>query len=296
MLIDGVKGVGTYWWFQIYDGNESSEYYQNIIIQEIQRFERAYSRFLTDSQISLLNRHRELVNPSVELLELLAIGKEFYNKTLGLFNPAIGHILENRGYDTNYSFQNKGQLERVSSFDDLLYVDLHKVELSGQGNIDFGGYGKGYLVDKLAKIFCEKLDLNHFMINGGGDIYVAGDTSHEIILEHPFAPGYELGRIDLQNQALGCSSNRRRTWKDSKTGEEFGHILNPQNTDSKADFGSFVIAKDTLTADIMATVVCLLGDNQEKIYDLQKQINFEFVVVRLDLTMLVSDGFPGINA
>lgn len=295
MLIDGIVGIGTHWWFQIYDGTKSIEYYRNIITHEIQRFELAYSRFLPNSQISLLNRDRELINPTVELLKLLAIGKDFHTKTLGLFNPAIGHILENRGYDADYSFENKEQVEQVPAFDDLVCADDNKIKLIGQGNVDFGGYGKGYLVDKMAKIFRDELGLNHFMINGGGDIYAAGDTLHEIILEHPFAHGYELGRINLQNQALGCSSNRRRTWKDSKIEEEFGHIIDPQNLNDKPDFGTFVIASDTLTSDIMATIVCLLGNNQEKIQELQKQISFEFVVVRPDLTMIVSNEFAKIN-
>jgi FAD:protein FMN transferase len=292
MLIDGIQGIGTRWWFRIYDGLETAEYYKDIIIKEIQHFEKDYSRFLLESKISLLNKNRQLFNPSLELIELLDIGKDSYSKTSGLFNPAIGHILENRGYGENYSFENKGQGEGVSSFDDLVLVSDQQILLVGEGNIDLGGYGKGFLIDKLARIFCKKLGLKQFLINGGGDIYAAGNKSHEIILEHPFAHGYELGRINLQNQALGCSSNRKRAWKDQKTGKEFGHIINPQNLESMSDFGSFVIAGDTLTADIVATVVCLLGDNEEKIGDLKRLIDFEFVVVKPDLTMVVSGGFP----
>jgi FAD:protein FMN transferase len=290
MLIDGIEGIGTHWWFRIYDGIESSQYYRSVIIQEIEKFENAYSRFLPSSQISRLNRDRELINPSFELSELLAIGKNFYTITSGLFNPAIGHILENRGYDSEYTFQNKGQDRQATSFCDLVNISKGKIVLTGKGNIDLGGYGKGYLIDKLVKIFRDQLGLQHFLINGGGDIFASGIEPHEVILEHPFALGYELGRINLQNQALGCSSNRKRTWKDQKTGEEFGHIIDPYNLGSKLDFGSFVIASDTLTADVVATVICFLGDDEEKIRELKRSINFEFILVKPDLTMVTSFG------
>jgi FAD:protein FMN transferase len=295
MLIDGIEGIGTHWWFRIYDAIESIEFYRNIIDSEIQSFEKAYSRFLPNSQISILNKDRFLRSPSTEFLELLAIGKKFSTATQGLFNPAIGYILENRGYDRVYSFENKGQDEVIQNFDDLARLLPDKVELVGKGSVDLGGYGKGFLIDKLARIFREKLGLQNFLINGGGDIYAAGNMTHEIILEHPFAIGFELGRIKLQNQALGCSSNRKRGWKDQKTDQEFEHIINPQNLSTKSDFGSFVVAGDTLTADIMATVICLLGDNQEKIGELKKEIDSEFIVVKPDLTMMVSNGFPEIH-
>ena len=107
MLIDGIEIIGTNWWFRIYDGIETAGYYKKIINTELQKFEKAYSRFLSDSQVSLLNRDRFLLDPSPEFLDLLAIGKEFSIATQGLFNPAIGHILENRGYDEHYLFLNK---------------------------------------------------------------------------------------------------------------------------------------------------------------------------------------------
>jgi thiamine biosynthesis lipoprotein len=295
MLIDDIQGIGTHWWFEFPDAEKSIEYYRDQIRSQIQQFEHAYSRFLPDSQLSLLNRDRQLINPSPEMIELLVLGKEFYHKTQGYFNPAVGSILENRGYDASYSFEHQGKEEVLPFFDDFVSISPEKIQLNGQGNIDFGGYGKGYLIDKLALLFRETFGLKQFLINGGGDMSFSGQSRHEVILEHPFAQGYELGRIYLQNQSLGCSSNQKRAWRDTQTGEIHGHIINPTQLDKRVDFGAFVVASDTLTADIMATVVCILGDNIEKIKELQKAIQFEYVVVTPDQKMVVSKGFPKVR-
>lgn len=295
MLIDDIQGIGTHWWFELQDAERSIEYYSDQIRSQIQQFEQAYSRFLPDSQVSLLNRGRQMVNPSPEMIELLVLGKEFYHKTQGYFNPAVGSILENRGYDASYSFEHQGKEEMLQSFDKFVTITPEKIQLNGQGSIDFGGYGKGYLIDKLATFFRETLESKQFLINGGGDMCASGDERYEVILEHPFAQGYELGRIYLQNQSLGCSSNQKRAWRDTQTGEIQGHIINPTQLDKRVDFGAFVVASDTLTADIMATVVCILGDNIEKINELQKAIQFEYVVVTPDQKMVVSKGFPKVK-
>jgi FAD:protein FMN transferase len=292
MLIDDIQGIGTCWWFRIYDGVETVEYYKNIINREIQKFEKAYSRFLPDSQISTLNRNRFLVDPSTELLELLEIGKKFSIATQGLFNPAIGHILENRGYDASYTFLNKGVHEKVASFDEFVNLSSGQISLTGEGGIDLGGYGKGYLIDKIANMFREELGIHNFLINGGGDIYGGGDLHHEVILEHPFALGYELGRIQLKNQGLGCSSNLKRSWKVEQRGKPNGHIVNPNNLNALSNTGSFAIAESALIADIMATVFCLCEDDIVALEYVKQLVKCEFISVFENMTMYKSQYFP----
>jgi FAD:protein FMN transferase len=291
MLIDNIQGIGTHWWFELDDATEKAQFYVEFIQRVICDFEQAYSRFLPDSWVSRLNRDRSLTDPSEELLHILAIGKEFYQMTDGVFNPSLGGILENRGYDADYSFENKAQGEQVVSFDELVQISPDKIELIGPGNIDFGGFGKGFLIDKLVRKLREELGLQSFLINGGGDIYAAGEEVREIILENPFQPGYELLRINLKNQALGCSSNQKRAWRDTKTGEVQGHIIDPKNLEKNVEFGSFVVSDNALTADVMATVVCILGDEIGKIEKLQRVVDFEFMVVDERQEMVRSDRF-----
>ena len=294
MLIDDIQGIGTHWWFELHNTTNTSEYYRNIICDEINKFEKSYSRFLPDSLVSQLNKQQILANPPTELIALLTICSQYYGLTNGSFNPALGEILENRGYDIEYSFEHKSKPETLVNFDDLVILNDSEIRLNGSGNIDLGGLGKGFLIDKLADIFCHELDLNSFLINGGGDIYVSSDYQKEVILEHPFTPGYTMGSIDLQGQSLGCSSNQKRNWKTKNTGETFGHIIDPWDINKYINLASFVVADTAVVADIVATVLCIIGDDTSKIQKLLQNITFEYAIVSPNNDLIISSGFPQI--
>ena len=295
MLIDDIQGIGTRWWFELHNTTNTSEYYRNIICDEINKFEQSYSRFLPDSFISKLNIEREFQTPTHELVELLLIAKDYNLKTSGYFHPALGQVLENHGYDEQYSFEAKYIAKETANFANLITLGDDKVTLNGSGNIDFGGFGKGYLIDKLTNIFRHDLDVNMFVINGGGDIYVSDLHSKEITLEHPFVTGYEMGNIFLKNQALGCSSNQKRNWKTKNTGETFGHIIDPWDISKYINLASFVVADTALVADIVATVLCIIGDDTSKIQKLQQNIAFEYAIVNPNNDLIVSKYFPNIK-
>lgn len=288
--IDKIEGLGTYWWFEFFDEITDFEEVENEILNELQTFEKTYSRFLENSQISTLNSQRYLQNPSQELIKLIQIGLDFYHKTDGYFNPILGGVLESLGYDKEYSFAPKNQakiadgdfakdlFQQVSDPKDFVVFESGKISFEGRGNWDLGGCGKGFLIDKLGAILEYKFGIKNFLINGGGDILVRGNLPQEIILEDPFNPGYELTKITLQNSALGASSTQKRNWKDVNSGQIFSHILDPKKMQSVANVASFVIAKNALEADVLATLVCVSKDNPDLISTLKNQFDFEYLV------------------
>jgi thiamine biosynthesis lipoprotein len=263
---------------------------QSRILKELEIFEKSYSRFLENSQISTLNSQRYLQNPSQELIKLIQIGLDFYHKTDGYFNPILGGVLEGLGYDKDYSFALKNQdkiidgnfekelFQQVSDPKDFVVFESGKISFAGRGNWDLGGYGKGFLIDKIGAILESEFGLKNFLINGGGDILVRGNLPQEIILEDPFNPSYELTKITLQNSALGASSTQKRTWKDTNSSQIFSHILNPKKMQTVANVASFVIAKNALEADVLATLACMSKDNSDLIPTLKNQFNFEHLV------------------
>jgi|688.fasta_scaffold252812_2 thiamine biosynthesis lipoprotein len=288
--IDKIEGLGTYWWFEFFEEIGDFKKVQSRILKELEIFEKSYSRFLENSQISTLNSQRYLQNPSQELIKLIQIGLDFYHKTDGYFNPILGGVLEGLGYDKDYSFALKNQdkiidgnfekelFQQVSDPKDFVVFESGKISFAGRGNWDLGGYGKGFLIDKIGAILESEFGLKNFLINGGGDILVRGNLPQEIILEDPFNPGYELTKITLQNSALGASSTQKRTWKDTNSSQIFSHILNPKKMQTVANVASFVIAKNALEADVLATLACMSKDNSDLIPTLKNQFNFEHLV------------------
>ena len=168
--------LGTTWWLELFE--DINEPTLTTIFADCERFclayEARYSRFKTDSQISQLNRKKQLKNPSEELQSLLQFGKNMYLRSNTHFNFLLGHVLEARGYDADYSFTTKPLAETDQTPNPIsdLQITAHEVTLN-HGAVDLGGFGKGYLIDLLANRLQSEHDLRYFLINGGGDIYVS---------------------------------------------------------------------------------------------------------------------------
>jgi FAD:protein FMN transferase len=293
LLIDGFEGLGTRWWVEVLERPDSFSLddIKQAVEKEITRFDHVYSRFLPGSVVSVLNKRRLLNYPSSEFIQLLQIGLDLFNKTDGLFNPALAEILENRGYDPKYSFEHKNQPEYIPEFDKLVQIQPEQIILNGRGKLDFGGFGKGYLIDSLSLILGQ-MDVNHYLINGGGDLLVSFSDPQKVILENPFQEGYSIGPIELQNSSLACSSNLKRAWRDGLSGQVFTHLINPKTSQNLPPVGSFVVADSAMVADVMATLTCLLVEDLSELKKLQSVFRFEWAVLHQNMELTRSSGFP----
>ena len=163
------NALGTTWWIELFDeiNTETLDIVMHDIEFFVSEFEKKYSRINPESAISLLNKNRTLKNPDAHLISLLTYGKGLYLRTNTHFNILTGHILEARGYDADYSFKAQDETSLVpgNPISDLL-ISSEKISLH-HGNIDIGGYGKGYLIDEVAQRLLELHSLKYFVINAG---------------------------------------------------------------------------------------------------------------------------------
>ena len=210
------KALGTTWWIEIFaDLNDIQQTeVKDFCLLYASTYEHNYSRFKADSLLSTLNRDRVLLNPSPEFIQLLEYGKQLYLRSDTHFNLLTGHILESKGYDATYSFQDTQSGETPGNPITDLTISTEMIELR-HGNIDLGGFGKGYLIDLLAKEFKNTLNLQEFLINGGGDMYATHHNGNaiEIHLEHPIKHGTTIAATNLLNQGFAASSPHRRVWQ-----------------------------------------------------------------------------------
>jgi thiamine biosynthesis lipoprotein len=227
---------------------------QNSILELVRSFEDRYSRFQPESLVSQLNDQKCLSNPPEELRQMLEYCLHMYKETEGLFNISIGATLELHGYgrrpDSN---------ARVSeNLHEDLVIRPDEIWIAPHMRLDFGGFGKGWLLDLLVAQFREK-GVTKYLINGGGDIAV-GDDAEKLFIEHPFMPKQHVGSVTIHNAALAGSSNNKRRWH-SEDGNEFGHIHHPTAVRTKLETSAaHVIAPTALLADTLATVLILADD------------------------------------
>jgi thiamine biosynthesis lipoprotein len=247
------KALGTIWWIEIFDemDTESLDVTFADIEHFVAEFENRYSRFKPDSLISQLNSKRILNNPDPHCMDFLTYGKSLFLRTGTHFNILTGHILEARGYDANYSFTPKDET-RLTPGNPVadLSITPDKIELQ-HGNIDVGGYGKGYLIDEVATRLQATHQLEYFVINAGGDIYASSKHEEpvEIYLEHPLQEQTYIQKTPLLHQGFAASSPFKRQWK-SAAGTVKNHIVQ-HNT---ASIATFVKADSACVADVFATV------------------------------------------
>lgn len=256
--IGPIEKLGTQWWFEFFDVSEDRlEYIASSIIDAMNEFEARYSRFQEDSWLSKLNHNGIFTNPDPEFVQLCTIALEAYQQTEGVFNIAVGHTLENRGYNAQYSFKNSKNPEGdMVDLLNILEVSEDAIRLHGQAKLDFGGFGKGFMIDTLAQVLQSQLGIEHFVINGGGDMYATDDAQSnpiEIALQHPIERSKQIGIAKLHYQAFAASSPHLRSWQ-NKQGETQHHLVGEEDGQARS---SFVITTTATWADIYATALAI---------------------------------------
>ena len=254
-----IDALGTQFFIEIFDTDTSPQKLDaatRFIQLLLSEFENNFSRFKDSSLVTRLNSDRELLHPSAEFVTLLNLGLKLYNDTDGIFNLLIGETLNARGYDAQYSFTSKTEPATIPNPNESLIITEGKVTLSS-GQIDLGGYGKGYVIDLIAAQLYTKLGLKYFLINGGGDMYGTSDNGVPITiyLEHPTEVQTYIGSTTIFNCGFAASSPHKRRWKSGD--KTYHHIVDTKSQKEPSLDGTFVIAPTALLADVYGTVAML---------------------------------------
>jgi thiamine biosynthesis lipoprotein len=229
-------------------------------------FERRFSRFQPDSELSRLNQHAGepfRVSPALYHLVQLALG--FARESGGLFDPTILRQLEQSGYDRSFEeiplsrpADPRTAASRTTWRDVGMDAPCRTVTLPETSGIDLGGMGKGWAVDRLARILGSPS-----LVNCGGDVFASGmppdDTDWRVGVADPFAPDDDLTVLRVRDRAVATSSSVKRRWK---VGDRFVHHLIDPRTGAPSDSDAVqvtVVADTAVLADIHAKVALLSG-------------------------------------
>lgn len=248
-------------------------------------FEARFSRFQEGNELARLNASEESV-VSLELFDLLSQSRTFYEETSGRFDPSILPMLIREGYGASFGsigFGVPGAVSgKTSSFDTVsLDAKTLTVRKPESMKIDLGGIGKGYIVDRVADVLGKKY--RDFVVDAGGDMYCAGrDVERDlrawaIGVEDPMDLSRSLAMVALSDHAVATSGINRRKWAVDQS--EKSHLIDPMS--GKSVVGDIVsvttIANTTLSADIYAKTLLLMGIERGMIFAKQKNLAVMFV-------------------
>ncbi len=259
---------------------------------ELGRIEKEYSRFLEGSELSRVNSELGVWHKvSPEFIFLVQKSLEFYKKTNENFDITLKSSLESLGYDKDYSFKEKKSRDNVLSrlrhkLFGSIKIDALNSTIRITKQIEFGGFGKGYCLDRLSSIL-DAHKIRDYYINAGGDIYAKNNSSIDgwtVLLEHPDDPERAIGQIKLNNKAIAGSAPNRRRWG------KYHHLLNAKTKMPQDKVKCiFVIADTGIDADAYATALFTAGF--EEGIKLSKKLPVEILIVSSKDKMYVSDGF-----
>lgn len=228
--------------------------------RSMREFADRFSRFRQDNELWQFNESEGGVVSPV-LYELLSRAIQHYQNSDGRIDPSILPILETEGYHGAYA----GQAPDGGSDFTSLTLDSTRRSAHKPRNLklDFGGFGKGYIVDRIANELARRYP--HVLVDAGGDIAVRGsdvgrgETGWIIDVENPASRESSGILLRLSNQAVATSGKNRRTWTTS--GRTSHHLIDP--TTSKPSTSNLlsvtVIAPTCETADTRAKRLFLMG-------------------------------------
>lgn len=248
--------LGTKWAISL-DGEELPAGTQKEVRGYIDDFEKRFSRFLPGSEVNAFRQ----ASPgeyqiSEEFARLLAEADRLRGLTGGIYDPAVGGLLEKAGYDASYSMKPSPEAESFVLPKWTLSSEI--LTLSGPAVFDLGGIGKGYLIDRVADLLI-RLGYKNFVVDGGGDMFATEKKNSQkdggawkTAIQYPGKPDLAAGVAYLKMEGLAVSSSFLRRWG------KWHHLINPKLKKSIEEvIGAAAVAPSAWAADCMTSALFL---------------------------------------
>ena len=232
------------------------------------RLEQDLSGFIENSDISRINNHTagQSVRVSLETFECLQLSRRINVETNGAFDVTIGFLLSCwRNPDKTLRIPSKEELDiaRQRTGMDLFKLDESQctVELlRDKVQIDLGGIGKGYAIDKMAELLGD-WSIDVALIHGGYSSALAvgsppGTKGWPVTLSNPRNLKQTLAALFLKNQALSGSGVQKGR-----------HIIDPRTAQPvEGRCAAWACAGDAATADALSTAFMVMSPDEVRQY------------------------------
>jgi thiamine biosynthesis lipoprotein len=244
-------------------------------LELIEWLEQILSVYIPTSDLSRLNTRGEQtwVDLSRPAFDMLKLGCEIHNQTLGCFDMTAAKLSEAWGFSSRQgrmptTQQIADSLAKVGSNKIEFDEDRYSVRFSGPIAVNPGGIGKGYAIDQAVELLRDR-GVADFAIHGGkSSVYAHGrqlldqqDTGWKIAVRHPEQSERILGTLILSDQALGTSGPANQFFY--FRGQRYGHIIDPRNGwPAQGALSITVLHPSAAWADALATGLFVMGVDQ----------------------------------
>ncbi|HEY1948248.1 MAG TPA: FAD:protein FMN transferase [Bryobacteraceae bacterium] len=247
-------------------------------LDEASRIDHLLSNYLPDSELSRVNRDaaRAPVKVSQELFDLLSTCIAVSRESEGTFDITVGPLMKVWGF-----FKDSGHLPSAKAVKDgLRKVGYQNIELDRANRsvhfkqagveLDPGGVGKGYAVDRMAAVLRQEGVHSALISGGGSSIFGLGTPPTEsrgwpIHINDPRDEKKTAADVYLKDKSLSTSGSYEKFfWADGKV---YSHIMDPRSGyPAQGMLAVSVLSSRTLDSEIWAKPYFILGHDWTRLH------------------------------
>jgi len=250
----------------------------DLVSAEAARIEAKLSRYLRGNIVDRINHSNGTpIEVDSETAQLLDFADQMYQCSDGAFDVTSGVLRRAWTFDGGDHVPTRSEVEsllELVGWNEVVWQPPMLTLRPGM-QIDFGGIGKEYAVDRAARLVADHGDLS-CLVNFGGDLAVTrprrDGASWKIGIEATSHAGQYTRVILLRQGGLATSGDSKRFV--THEGVRYGHILDARTGWPVAGCAhSVTVAADTCTeAGMLATLAMLQGErSREFLADLDVQ-------------------------
>ena len=235
---------------------------------EVDRLEGELSRFIENSDITRINNlpANQPLKLGLDTFDCLQLSCRIYAETNGAFDITIGSLLACwRNDDETLRTPSQEELKLARQHTGTHFIKLdedeHTVELLADGvQVDLGGIGKGYAVDRVAELLRD-WSIDIALVSGGYSSVLALDAPNQtkgwpLTLSNPGNRKQILAHPSLQGRALSGSGIQKGR-----------HIIDPRTIRPvKGNLAAWASASNAATADALSTAFMVMSQDEIEQY------------------------------
>jgi FAD:protein FMN transferase len=206
--------------------------------EEARRLDQLLSNYIPASEWSQANREASSrpVRISTELFQLLAACVEYSRESDGAFDITVGPLMKVWGFYKGtghlpHRAEVRGAMAHVGYQNILLDPKNNTVRFAKEGaEMDPGGIGKGYAVDKMVEVLKADGITSALVSASGSSIYgigaPPGQPGWKIKIRDPKDASKSVAEVVLHDNSLSTSGNYEKFF--FAEGKMYSHIMDPR--------------------------------------------------------------------
>ena len=234
----------------------------------LDQIEQELSRYIENSDISRINNLAagQYLRIGLETFECLRLSRRIHSETNGAFDITVGSLMScwlNPDKTLRVPSKEELNLARRRTGMGLLKLDESQFSvklLKEHVQVDLGGIGKGYAIDKMVELLRE-WSIDVALIHGGYSTVLGIGAPKEkqswpVTLSNPRNLKQTLAMLCLQNRALSGSGLQKGR-----------HIIDPRRQEPvEGRCAAWACACDAATADALSTAFMVMSPDEVKRY------------------------------